>query len=73
MRIAPRFCRVENSGIHGKSSRRFIRNAIEEEDHLSGPGEMACDRSPRIGGEAGFNGAAGSLAGMAFVSLLGQC
>jgi len=34
---------------------------------------MACDRSPRIGGEAGFNGAAGSLAGMAFVSLLGQC
>lgn len=64
MRIAPRFCRVENSGIHGKSSRRIIRNAIEE-DHLSGPGEMACDRSPRIGGEAGLHGADGSLAGMA--------
>ncbi len=53
MRMAPRVCRVENSSIHGKSSRRFIRNEIEA-DYLSGFGGIASDRSPRVGGEAYF-------------------
>ncbi len=52
MRMAPRVCRVENSSIHGKSSRRFIRNEIA--DYLSGFGGIASDRSPRVGGEAYF-------------------